>query len=80
MDTNRIVNIILTDLSLENLKLQEKLEFEINSVSQVESKVSIIKELLKQISINELALTKFQALVSQPNNNNELKPNENGKI
>lgn len=81
MDSKRIVNIILTDLSLENLKLQERLEFEINSVSQVDVKTFKIKELLKEIAINELALTKFQALVSQPNNNNQdLNQNENGKI
>jgi hypothetical protein len=80
MDTNRIVNIILTDLSLENLKLQEKLEYEINSVSPVDTKSEIIKRLLKDIAVNELALTKFQTLVSQPNNNNNLNQNENGKI
>jgi hypothetical protein len=82
MDTNRIVNIILTDLSLENLKLQEKLEFEINSVSQVDSKILKIKDLLRSIALNELSLTKFQSLVSEPNNNNNnnLNQEEDGKI
>jgi hypothetical protein len=81
MDTNRIVNIILTDLSLENLKLQEKLEFEINSVSQVDSKILKIKDLLRSIALNELSLTKFQSLVSEPNNNNKnLNQEEDGKI
>ena len=81
MDTNRIVNIILTDLSLENLKLQEKLEFEINSVSQVDSKILKIKDLLRSIALNELSLTKFQSLVSQTNNNNkDLNQKEDGQI
>jgi hypothetical protein len=81
MDTNRIVNIILTDLSLENLKLQEKLEFEINSVSEVDSKILKIKDLLRSIALNELSLTKFQSLVSEPNNNNKnLNQEEDGKI
>jgi endo-alpha-1,4-polygalactosaminidase (GH114 family) len=79
MDANRIVNIILTDLSLENLKLQEKLEFEINSTSQVETKTLKIKELLKNISLNELSLAKFQTLVSQPNNNDNNNNNNNNK-
>jgi hypothetical protein len=80
MDANRIINIILTDLSLENLKLQEKLEFEINTIGEVNEKTEKVKSILKEIATNELALTKFQALVSQPNNNNNLNQNENGKI
>ena len=81
MDTNRIVYIILSDLSLENLKLQEKLEFEINSVSEVDSKILKIKDLLRSIALNELSLTKFQSLVSEPNNNNKnLNQEEDGKI
>lgn len=80
MDPNRIINIILTDLSLDNLKLQEKLEFEINTIGEVDKKSETIKNILKDIAINELAITKFQSIVSQSNNNNNLNQNENGKI
>jgi cell fate (sporulation/competence/biofilm development) regulator YmcA (YheA/YmcA/DUF963 family) len=72
MDTSRVINIILTDLSLENLKLQEKLENLINSNKDVNEKVFTIKDALKSLAINELMITKFQAMVSQTNNNNNL--------
>ena len=75
MDTARVINIVLTDLSLENLKLQEKLENAINSENTIEDKVSVIKSTLMGLTINELMITKFQSMVSQSNNNDNLKEN-----
>jgi hypothetical protein len=75
MDNNRVINIILTELSVENLKLQEKLEQQINSNNDIEKKVFSIKDTLRSITLNELMINKFQALI--PNNNN-LNQNENG--
>ena len=77
MDTSRIINIILSDLSLENLKLQETLERSINSNDYVEQKVNEIKSALKALAINELMIGKFQSLVSNPNNNNNQTQNQN---
>lgn len=68
MDTARIINIVLTELSVENLKLQEKLENQINSKDQIEQKVLAIKDSLRLLAINELMITKFQSLVSNTNN------------
>jgi hypothetical protein len=68
MDTSRIVNIILSELSIENLKLQEKLENQINSNRQIEEKVLAVKDALKSLAINELMISKFQSMVSNQNN------------
>ena len=80
MDSSRLVNIVLTDLSLENLKLQEKLENNINSKSKLDEKLLSVKENLKLLAINELMITKFQVLISKTDNNNNLNQNENGQI
>jgi len=80
MDSSRVINIVLTDLSLENLKLQEKLENSINSNSKLDEKLLSVKESLKLLAINELMITKFQVLISKTDNNNNLNQNENGQI
>jgi hypothetical protein len=80
MDTNRVINIILTDISLENLKLQENLEQEINSTKKINEKVLAVKDALRSLAINELMIAKFQELILKTDNNNNLNQNENGKI
>jgi hypothetical protein len=77
METNRIVSIIISDLSLENLKLQESLEKAINNNDDVEIKLNKVKKNLADLAMNEMMITKFQSLVS-PQNNNDLKMNQNG--
>ena len=72
MEANRIVSIIISDLSLENLKLQESLEKAINNGDDINIKLITVKKLLSDLSMNEMMLTKFQSLVS-PQNNNDLK-------
>jgi len=80
MDSNRLINIVLTDLSLENLKLQEKLENNINSTCKLDEKLLSVKDSLKQLAINDLMIEKFQVLISKTDNNNNLNQNENGQI
>ena len=77
MEANRIVSIIISDLSLENLKLQESLEKAINSSDDVNIKLTKVKMYLAELATNEMMITKFQSLVS-PQNNNDLKMNQNG--
>jgi hypothetical protein len=77
MEANRIVSIIISDLSLENLKLQESLEKAINNNDDVEIKLNKVKKNLADLAMNEMMITKFQSLVS-PQNNNDLKMNQNG--
>lgn len=72
MSTSRIINIVLSELSVENLKIQEDLELSINSTDpNVNNKVNKIKVLLEKIAINEIMISKFQSLLSDLNNNKE---------
>ena len=66
METNRIINIILSDLALENLKMQEDLEKAVNSNESAEKKVSSAKDLISKIALNEMTIAKFKELVSIP--------------
>lgn len=77
MESQRIISIILTDLSLENLKLQENLEKAINSTDGIDSRVNKIKDALKSLAINDLMITKFQSLITKSNNTQQ-NENENG--
>ena len=77
MESQRIISIILTDLSLENLKLQENLEKAINSTDGIDSTVYKVKDALKSLAINHLMITKFQSLITKSNNTQQ-NQNENG--
>jgi hypothetical protein len=68
MDASRLINIVLTDMSLENLKLQEDLELTINSPEEIDKKIKNIKTQLKNIALNELMISKFQSLMETNNN------------
>ena len=76
MNGERIIQIVIAELSLENLKLQDSLEAAINNNETIGDKVKTIKEILGQITLNEASLVKFQSLVSDTNKNKD----ENGKI
>lgn len=85
MDTKRLANLILAELSLENLKIQERLENTINSTTlNVDNKLFEVRELLKQLTLNELSAAKFQQLIggnvpsAAPTNNNTANPTQNG--
>jgi hypothetical protein len=78
MDTSRIISIIISDLSLENLKVQETLERSINSNEHVDSKINDVKSALRALALNELMLTKFQGLITNQNNTQTKNENENG--
>ena len=72
MSTNRVVNIVLTELSVENLKLQEDLELLINSRDlETNNKVNKIKVFLEKLALNEIMISKFQTLLSNLNNNEQ---------
>lgn len=77
MNTERTINIVLSELALDNLKLQDELELAINNAETIDDKVKTIKEILAKMVINESSLTKFQALLS---NNNKLNQEQDGKI
>lgn len=49
------------------MKLEEELEFAINSKDDIHTKVSNVKDLLNKIIINEASIIKFASMI--PNNN-----------
>jgi hypothetical protein len=79
MNTERIFNIIITDLTTNLLILENELERTINSDSDTNSKLMDIKRLLREISLTEFSMTKFRSMVTNNNNNNQ-NPQENGQV
>lgn len=70
---DRLFKIIMSDLTSERMKMEEELEFVINSREDIHTKVSTIKKVLERITINEASMMKFASMI--PNNN--LQNNEN---
>lgn len=69
MNTSRVINIVLCDLSNDNLKLQEDLEMFLNShVLNIDDKVTKIKSLLEKLALNEMMLGKLNGFLSDLNN------------
>lgn len=79
MNTERIFNIIITDLTTNLLVLENELERTINSDIDTTSKLMEIKRLLREISLNESSMIKFRSMVTNNNNNNQ-NPQENGQV
>ena len=73
----RFFNIIMNDLASEKMKLEEELEFVINSKNDIHTKVSTVKELLNKLTLNEASTIKFASMI--PNNNLE-NTKENGTV
>ena len=70
---DRLFKIIMSDMTSERMKMEEELEFVINSREDIHTKVSTIKKVLERITINEASMMKFASMI--PNNN--LQNNEN---
>lgn len=70
---DRLFKIIMSDLTSERMKMEEELEFVINSREDIHTKVNTIKKVLERITINEASMMKFASMI--PNNN--LQNNEN---
>jgi len=79
MNTERIFNIIITDLTTNLLILENELERTINSDTDTTLKLMDIKRLLREISLIESSMTKFRSMVTNNNNNNQ-NPQENGQV
>ena len=77
MNTERLFNIIVTDLSADKLKLEEELERVINSSVETEDKIRTIKHLLANLATTELSLEKFITMVGY---NIKTNTENNGKV
>jgi hypothetical protein len=72
MNTERLFNIVMAELSIDKLKLESELEDAINSKEQsIDVKVITIKNILAKISAIENSIAKFSSLINNNNNNNQ---------
>lgn len=74
MNTERLFNIVIGELSIDKLKIESELENAINSTSDdIDTQVSKIKSALVKLSDIENSIAKFSNLIN--NNNNIQKEN-----
>jgi len=73
MNTERLFNIVIGELSIDKLKLETELETAINSTEDVDAKIMKIKHILARVSTVENSIAKFSNLIN--NNNNIQKEN-----
>jgi len=69
MNTERLFNIVIGELSIDKLKLETELETAINSTDDVDTKIIKIKSILARISTVENSIAKFSNLMNNNNNN-----------
>ena len=72
MNTERLIKIMLMELSNDGLKLEQDLEEAINSQIETKDKINLIKDVLAKIVTNEASIVKFNDLL----NNNKQKPKQ----
>ena len=63
----RMINIVLTELAADKLKLEENLQRLINSVDDVNKQVSSIKTVLREITMIDQMIGKWQSYTSPQN-------------
>ncbi len=70
MNTERLFNIVMAELSIDKLKLESELEDAINSKDQsIDVRVNNIKNILARLSAIENSIAKFSNLINNNNNN-----------
>jgi len=77
MNTQRFIELVISDMTTEKLRLETELERSVNLDIDTDNKVFTIKKLLKDIAICELSLGKFMTML---NNEQTKTKQENGKV
>ena len=72
MNTERLFNVVLLELTTDRIKLEDRLEQTINSSENIDQKTSSIKMLLASIANNEASAAKLQSMLNNNNNNNNI--------
>ncbi len=70
MNTERLFNVVLLELTTDKMKLEDRLEQTINSSETIDQKSSSIKMILASIANNEASVAKLQSMLNNNNNNN----------
>jgi hypothetical protein len=74
MNTERLFNLVMSDMAMDKLKLEDDLERVINNKDMsIDDKMKETKSILYRISYTENAIATFSNLL----NNNNKKENEN---
>jgi hypothetical protein len=71
MELNKYVNIILSQLNLDKLKWESKLEYQFNSNDEVTTKIDKSLEIIRELAMIDIMINKFVALTTS--NEQELK-------
>ena len=69
MNSERLIQILLAELNIENLKIQQDLEISINKVDKTDLIVNEVKYLLRDLAMNELSIAKLQILINNTKKN-----------
>jgi len=68
MNTQRLFNVVLLELSVEKLKIEDDLERVIASDDNIDNKSFRIKQLVANLVAVEASIEKFNTMVSVNNN------------
>lgn len=69
MDAERLIKIVIMDLNNDKLKIEEDLEWVINSDLDAKTKSQKIRSLLGELVIVEASTSKFMNMMKSENNN-----------
>ena len=75
MNTERLFNVVLLELSTEKLTIEDTLEQTLTSNDDITQKSQRIKQLVARLATVETSIEKFNAMVSNNNNNENKKTN-----
>lgn len=71
MNTERLFNVVMMELTTDKMKLEDELEMVINSKDGIDQKSARIQQILARLSNLENSIAKFSNLINNNNNNNQ---------
>ncbi len=77
MNTERLFNVVLLELTTDKLKIEDGLEQVLASSEDIATKSYKIKELVARLAAVETSIEKFNSMVSNINNNDNNKEKTN---
>ena len=73
MNTERLINVVLLELTTEKMKIEDALEQVLVSSEDITTKSFRIKDLVARLTTVETSIDKFNSMVSNNNENNKQK-------
>lgn len=69
MDFNKLVELVISDLTRDRLIIEQDLNQILNSDLKTTDKLCKLKELLRELSINQLSLNNFLSMTNKNEDN-----------